>query len=501
MTGNVPPAPDAAGWGSRIGVALVALLVLCSVSVGQAVAAESNLSISNATLSTEQPAPGQLVEIRTTIENRGSGTSAIDVTDVFVRQRGSAEDLARAEDIGTVTGGGTLQVPLTVSFANPGVKKLRVSVVGQKPNGEFVNRKYPLTAVVSDRGPQVDIAVDDPVVGGETAVAVNVTNGNAENLRNVELHLEGSNVQIDNPRRIAAAIEGESDRTFTYTTTFEHSAETSLDATLQFQTVEGQTRTVSEQTTIVASRLAQSGDRPQIDLSVEDALPGATRSVNVTVANGLEHDVRQVRVVVGSSEANFSATERVRATIPAGQETTLRFPARVADAGSYPVNVTLVYTDEGARRRVSKTVSAAFDAPAQPGQVALTGTEAVYRAGTIEVSATAGNVGSTPVEGVIVSTSATRNVSGETYFVGEVEPSDFSSFTLQANARGPIDAITLRVQYVVDTVQQSFTMTLPVMQGQAPEPADSSGGGFPIVLVLVVGLLLVVGGVAYRRWR
>ncbi|MEF8840923.1 MAG: hypothetical protein V5A62_04765 [Haloarculaceae archaeon] len=115
---------------------LVALLLATVLPATAGVAsADPALTVTNVTVSTEQPAPGQLTEVRTTVRNAGNRSGVVEITDVYVRPKGGSGDRARAEDIGTVAGGQSLTVPLTLTFDDPGVKDLRVHVVGRTPNG------------------------------------------------------------------------------------------------------------------------------------------------------------------------------------------------------------------------------------------------------------------------------------------------------------------------------------------------------------------------------
>ncbi|MFB6160067.1 MAG: CARDB domain-containing protein [Haloferacaceae archaeon] len=240
--------------------------------------------------------------------------------------------------------------------------------------------------------------------------------------------------------------------------------------------------------------------RPQVELSTGEAVPGATRPVNVTVANGGRTDVRQVAVTVDSPTANFTLTRRVRARIEGGNATTFRFPASVAESGTYPVNVTVTYTERGERHRFVRTFPATFDGPASPGEIRLTGVDAVARGGTLELSATASNVGSTPVDGVVVSVGDAPNVGSADYFVGSVDASDFSSFTLSASLAGNVSTVPVDVRYVVDGVERSFTTTVPVERATVERPEPSGGGGPP--LVGIAGALVVLLGAAVTyRWR
>ncbi|MEF8840922.1 MAG: hypothetical protein V5A62_04760 [Haloarculaceae archaeon] len=214
---------------------------------------------------------------------------------------------------------------------------------------------------------------------------------------------------------------------------------------------------------------------------MRDAVPGATRPVNVTVANGLDREVRQLRVVATSPTASFEVSERVRATLAAGEDATLRFPATVDETGTYPVNVTLVYTDEEVRSRITRTFRAPFGGPENPAEVALTGTEAVASGGSIEISVTAGNVGSTDAEAVVVSVGDAPNVAPADYFVGRVEASDFASFTLQTSASGNVSSVPLEIRYVVDGVERSYATEVPVERRAVERPDRGGGGGLPLV--------------------
>jgi hypothetical protein len=242
--------------------------------------------------------------------------------------------------------------------------------------------------------------------------------------------------------------------------------------------------------------------RPQVELAVGETVPGATAPVNVTVANGDRFDLQQVAVSVSSPTANFTLTRRVRARLAAGNASTFEFPASVAESGTYPVNVTVGYTRNGDRHRVSRTFQAAFDGPASPGEIRLTGVDAVVSGGTLELSATASNVGTSPVDGVVVSVDDAGTVESADYFVGSVDASDFSSFTMTTTAGRNVSSVPVGVRYVVDGVERSYTTTVPVEQSVVRRPDPGSDGGGPPVAAIaggVVVLLAVGGGFWWRR--
>jgi hypothetical protein len=241
--------------------------------------------------------------------------------------------------------------------------------------------------------------------------------------------------------------------------------------------------------------------RPQVELEASEALPGTTRPVNVSVANGDRVDLRQVAVTVDSPTANFTVARRVRARLAAGNTTTFRFPATVAESGTYPVNVTVRYTENGERRRVSRTFPANFDGPDNPGEIALTEVDAVARGNTLEISATASNLGSSGVDGVVVSVGDAPNVGSADYFVGSVDGSDFSSFTLSAAVSGNVSAVPVEIRYVVDGVERTHTRSVSVERAPVEHgPTPNGGGGPPLVGAAAVAVVLAVLVVGYR-WR
>jgi hypothetical protein len=240
---------------------------------------------------------------------------------------------------------------------------------------------------------------------------------------------------------------------------------------------------------------------PQLELSVEEAVPGGVRSVNVTVANGLERDIRQLRLTVGSEAVDFESTQRVQARLAGGETTVFELPARVQDAGTYPVNVTLRYSDQGETRVISHTFEGGFTSPSNPGEILLTDASAVDRGGTLEISATAGNIGSSAVSGVVVSTGNNPDVAAANYFVGSIDRSDFATFTLSASVDGNVSTVPVEVSYVVDGVRRTHTTSIDVQRVVQSRPTPDSGGGLPLLPIVGAVVLLGVAGGLYRRYR
>ncbi|MFB6177991.1 MAG: hypothetical protein ABEI99_12800, partial [Halobaculum sp.] len=346
--------------------------------------------------------------------------------------------------------------------------------------------------------PQVGISTESAAPDEPRTMTVTLSNGLEQSIRNVEVTVAGRQVEIGDARRVTAALQSGSSQAFEFTATPAVNEKLPVNVTVEY-TLDGERRGVTYTLGADFTIADEPAEHPQVELGVQDAIAGATRSVNVTVANGLPRDVRQVTVLVSSPAVDFEATERVRSTLTAGQTARFSFPAVVDALGTHPVNVTLIYTDDGIRQRVTRTFQASFSAPPNPGNVTLTGISAVARDGTLEISATASNVGSGPVESVVVSVPGSEAVEATDYFVGKIEGSDFSSFTISTAVVGNVSKVPVEVTYVVDGVQKSFTTTVSVEQQIVRQPRNSGGsGGVPLIPIGIAVALVVVLGIAYR---
>jgi hypothetical protein len=243
--------------------------------------------------------------------------------------------------------------------------------------------------------------------------------------------------------------------------------------------------------------------RPSLSVSVPDAVAGASRDVNVTVANGGAGEIGNVEVVAGSPDGpvTFDETERVVGRVGAGETRTFSFPARVAEPGRYTVTVALSYGDDGVRREVTERFDARFGEPANPGRVMLSSVEATQRGGTVELAATASNTGGTETGGVVVTVPETETLRSQTYFVGRVDPSGFSTFTLRTDATGRVSTLPVEVSYVTGGVERSFTTEVAVDRPATPTGPPDRGGPLSALPLPGVAAGLVVLAVGVFVWR
>ena len=346
--------------------------------------------------------------------------------------------------------------------------------------------------------PQVAMTAEAGEAGESRTATVTLSNGLDERIRNVELTVAGEQIEFDDPRRVAASVEAGVTEQYEFTVTPAVAERLPVEVSLSY-TVGGERRGTEYTLEPSFGTADAPADRPQLQVDVEDAVAGASRPVTVTVANGLGNEVRQLDVSVSSPDVTFKSNARVRSALQAGGTAELVFTAVAEESGVYPVEVTFDYRDDGVQQRVTRTFDVEFASPSNPGQITLTDVDAVAQGSSLELSATASNVGSERVESVVVSLPDSADVDGREYFVGGVDGSDFSSFTISTTVDENVTSVPVEVTYVVDGVQKTVTTEVPVEQTELRQASESSGGSsVPLIPVAVVGVLVIVLGVAYR---
>lgn len=346
--------------------------------------------------------------------------------------------------------------------------------------------------------PQVAMTAEAGEAGESRTATVTLSNGLDERIRNVELTVAGEQIEFDDPRRVAASVEAGVTEQYEFTVTPAVAERLPVEVSLSY-TVGGERRGTEYTLEPSFGTADAPADRPQLQVDVEDAVAGASRPVTVTVANGLGNEVRQLDVSVSSPDVTFKSNARVRSALQAGGTAELVFTAVAEESGVYPVEVTFDYRDDGVQQRVTRTFDVEFAPPSNPGQITLTDVDAVAQGSSLELSATASNVGSERVESVVVSLPDSADVDGREYFVGGVDGSDFSSFTISTTVDENITSVPVEVTYVVDGVQKTVTTEVPVEQTELRQASEPSGGSsVPLIPVAVVGVLVIVLGVAYR---
>ena len=484
---------------------LTVLVVVSSLSVsGFAVAQSAQVSITDVTVSDDQPAPGQLITFTTTVRN-GPGTASdpsgtYRITAVALRSGpGQFEEYARVRDVGTVPPGGTVDVPLTVKFQEPGVRNLRLVVYGRS-GGEPLQLRYPVAIRVRDSGPRLSIDAEDAVTGDETPVRVTVSNGEADTANNLRLTLSGEGMRVANDTRVSPRLDSGAERTFRFEATPETTGEGTLNATLSYLTDEGSERVVSETRTVdiaslredvsVAAEVRGDGTRPPVAVDVSNF--GNAPLTDLTVR--LERDGQ----VVGRTSAP---------DLPARTSDTVL--VNVSGDGTSDLRVVAAYETGGQSGEATTTLAYA----ANPGRVSLTGVDVETDDGRLHLTGSASNVGLGEVNSVVLSVVPAEGVQParpyREYFVGTVPASDFVSFDLYAEVDPGTETVPVRISYIADgsrvsevvEVDVSDVNAQPVEQGQQQQ---GSAVSLPLVIgggVVIVAGLALVGYLFYRNRR
>lgn len=481
---------------SRQAIAVVGL-VLLSVVAGVAIpaaAANADVAIESVELSVDQPAPGESFTLTTTIANLESSAGPVEVTDVYVRQAGSASDLARIEDVGSIQRGGTRSIPLTVSIDEPGEKRLVVNAVLRDESGEFHSVSYPLYVDVQEPDEAViSFAGLDSVAGEESQVDVTVSNGDDGPLSNVRLELAGE-ADVENPERVSASIQPGTQTTHTFAATFDEPGSREVTARLTYKTSEGVTRTVTRN---VTADVEPANLDPQLTARATTANGSSVVRATLSEFGNVELRDVQLRAVV---DGETVARTRL-ADVPAGGS-----QAATLDGSSIPageVTVVAAYTAAGEEQTSRTTLSYS---PAPATQMTLTGVDATRNGDVVTVSGDAANVGSLDASSVVVGVVPGDGVTpvnpNKEYFVGAVESSEFATFQLTANVSSSVDEIPIRIEYTVDGERLSRVTAVDVSDAAASGDGQSSSSapGFSLLLGALGVLLAVALAGAYRRY-
>jgi uncharacterized membrane protein len=444
-------------------VTAVVVGLLTSASAGGVNATQSNSSsvntaITGLQMSPESPVPGELVTISVTIQNFQTSTGPYVVESVAVRDAFGDDYGASTpvRDLGQLSPGASLQVPLTVSAESPGTRHLQVVVHGRTTNGESIRLTYPLTMRVTDAKPKVDVTVSDPVHGVTSNATVTVANGLERDLRNVEVQVDGP-MAGDELRQVRPILQAGDTEEFSFQVVPTQAGETKLTATVEYSLAGGATRVVSASRTVEA-RQADSEVGLSTNLSAGRVLVTATNLGNVDVSE----------LTLSARHANQTVSEQPIQSLAPGNSETVALAVDDVEPTDDSPTVSVVGTYEvGTSTRTVRTDpvhlrhGVTLNASVRDGRVAVeTTNEGNLRLERVVVQGTAPNAA---IERGVIRDLApgesrttelpVRNASGvgaaqisATYTVGDVRGSAVGDrITLQANA-GRIELTGLDAQ-------------------------------------------------------
>lgn len=539
-------------------VLLVALLVLAPAAplLGTAAAVpDARLQFSNVATSPAAPTTGEPVTVSATVQLSAGSAATAEVEHVLLRN--DSTTLARAVGPGSLSQGDSLTVDLVTSFATRGQKDLTLVVVADSStDNETVRVERPVTVVVRESPPGMDVTVPDPVAGVESRVAVEVSNPNANAVSDIEITLQGDRAvrkRATVPTLASGATTSvnlsmrpeRGEQTLVVATTYTTSTG-ERDVTRRRVTVDAPP--LREDVGVAVSRVPppeEGGGNANVAsllggaaglagsggggsggggaLQDQGSGEGSSEAVRVAVTNFGNVPVENVVVrpraggrrlprgyvgrlapgETGSVEVDLSTVEG-SATVVAVANYTV---AGTGPAGSRDADV----RDADARARQGRA-RGTFEFRQPAGEIRVTDVSLAFDDdGTLRISGNAGNIGTAPVDGVVVAMGSNEFVEpaypGRTYFVGTVDGSEFAPFELTAD----VDAenatrLPVRVTYVVDGEERTRTATLPFDEDLDP-PRQKRGGLFSLGIVPLAGLgvagalLVVVAPLVYLRRR
>ena len=333
---------------------LVAVLVLLSgvAAVGTtATAANPAVQLSSVEVSPEDPNTGERVTIDATISNLENSDTTVEVRDIYVRTPGTTDEYARLEEVGSISPGGSLSIPISATFETAGEKRLNVNVVVQDDDGDYHRYTYPVYVDVTEPNVRADLSSQTNPDAETTAVSL--TNfGNAD-LSDVEITASVDGEVIE--RNFLFDVPPESNRSTTFDTADYASETVRFTATY---TAAGE----SHETTLSVDLDDETEIPGEIRLTaVETTRTGSGVTIEGDAANLGGTDARSVLVSVGEADGVRPASpsgEYFIGSIDASEFATFEVTARAdSNASSVPVDITYLVDNE----RVTTTQQVSLD--------------------------------------------------------------------------------------------------------------------------------------------
>jgi len=336
----------------RLTLALAGLVVVASLAVPVA-GATIDASVTDVAVTPSTQAPGEPVTITATIQNRASSTDDLDIYAVALRDTGSGiTEYDRVRNVGRLSPGTTLDLPLTTSFDSPGQKKLRVVVYGNNN----VELRYPVIVNVGERHPQLDIQANESVEGVESTGTVTVANGLSADISNVQVTVEGTGVEMTENRSVVASLASGESATVEFGFRPESAGRHDLTATVQYA-IEGTDRTVSQTTAVRTKRPQQGISLTGIDVTRE----GDRFHISGSASNIGTADAESVLVSVKPTDGVEPAMpnrEYFVGTIPASDFVSFDVYARTDDnVSTVPLEVSYLSNGERQQQTIPVTVT------------------------------------------------------------------------------------------------------------------------------------------------
>lgn len=460
----------------------------------QVVTAEGvNVSITEVMVSPRQPVTGEPVTVAVSIRNLASSDGDFNVTQVSIRtaRGGEERDLTQVEDLGKVSPGTSLEVPLTITFEQPSIHELRVVVNGINAEGKSIEVRHPVTIQVQNQLPRVNLEVQDSLVGSQTTASVTVANGMSRDIRNIEIRILGDVIKTQ-PKKVIAEIKSGETREFVFKIEPNRPGSSHLSAEVEFIIGLNVVRTVSATAAV---------DIKPVQTQLSFNASKMENGVKVTVANLGNSEVEDIQIEGQSSNAtvgraivsNLSPRKSASVFVPVSEfkETAI-------------VNLTARFESDG---RVQRETVGTVRFRKVPGRISLTGIDVQRVDGRLRISGTASNVGLSVVNSAIIRVVETDGlnpaVSGRDFFIGTIPASDFASFEVFAKTQTEVDRIILKIEYLSEGERLTEQVEVPISDLNArDENRNPSDNRVQLIPAAIGGAILItVALLMTLAWR
>jgi hypothetical protein len=481
-------------------LAVVFTLLLC-VPAGAVAVPDARLTVSDVTVSPDSPVVGETITVSATVQNSAGSDSPAEIRRVELRDA-TGDRLTRANDLGSLSGGDSLTVPLTVNFSAPGTRDLQLRVVAEDADGDEVTITRPVPVAVETSSPQAELTITDPAVDSPARVAVELSNPAATAVRNLEVTFADSLGEAVVERRVVPQLDAGETTVVNLTTVPSEAGRQRLAVNVSFAGASGteQVRTIGQRVDVAPYRddLGVSVSRVQPEAQNAGAAGGAGGIAGLLggaaggagggqlTQGGSEEAEPTGRVAVEVTNFGTVVADDVVVTPVAGNRTLPRValdgPLAPGESGTAEVDLSEVRDRTAVEFRIDylagvreSRTTAPYDW--RPAVADLTVTDldvTVGDDGRLRLTGNTANVGGGEATGVVVSVVPSEGVSPaypqRDYFAGTISGSDFAPFDLTAQVADDVESVTIRLSYRTDGVPVTREVEVPV-------PGDDGGSG------------------------
>lgn len=470
------------------------LVVLQPATVG-ALAPAAYVSVAGVGMTPDTPRPDQPFTVTPPVVNHPGSPAPLELTSVVLRTDDPDGDrvLDRAQDLGVLAPGTSIDVPLSGSLSQPGTHSLRVEAYGWA-NGSLVHLRYPVIVRIDRRpSPLVTVEATKPVAGVETALNVTVASRDGSAIRGGLMTVRDRRSDETLSKALIGRVGGEETRRVQIPVRPMASGQRPLVVTLRYVTTDGFDRVVR-----VVKRLTVEPPRVQLRLVASDSTTADEGGVHVVVVNRGNVPAENLTLRVGGRDHGLES--RALRSLSPGQRQAVTVPTPGGPPGRSNLTVSLRYRaiDRSYRSRTAVAVTR------RPGRVVLTGVAVDREGDRVHIAGHASNVGLTPVRSLVVRPRRTTTIRPSqptrSYFVGTVPASDFVPFEVTVRAAPNASVVPLVVSGLRDGESTERVHRVP-LEARDVDPTEPTATPVDAPMMIAGATTVGVAGLMVVAWR